>query len=140
MLDVRFRTNDYKIMARHNDLGHAGEQFACEMLIAKGMVIRELNWRLNHLEIDIVAWEEGARVLHIVEVKTRTANDAFDFTQAITAHKRRLLINAANGYVRHYNLNVDVQFDVVIVQVNANGEMSLDYYPNAFDVPLHCYH
>ena len=127
-------------MAKHNELGQEGEQAACELLIAKGMVIRDVNWRLNHLEIDIVAYEEGVRLLHIVEVKTRTANGAFDFMQAITLRKRRLLINAANGYVHHYNLNIDVQFDVIIVQKDASGQMALDYYPNAFDVPLKTYH
>lgn len=126
-------------MARHNELGKAGEQMVCEMLIGKGMVIRDINWRLNHLEIDIVAYEEGERLLHVVEVKTRTANDAFDFTEAITKRKRQLLINAANGYVNHYGLNIDVQFDVVIVQVQPDGTMQLDYYPAAFDVPLKSY-
>ena len=127
-------------MAKHNELGRDGEQIARELLIGKGMIIRDVNWRLNHLEIDIVAYEEGARLLHIVEVKTRTASDALDITETITPRKRRLLINAANGYVNHYNLNIDVQFDAIFIIVEADGTMRPIYYPNAYDVPLRCYH
>ena len=47
-------------MAQFNKLGQQGEQTACEFLIAKGYTVRETNWRLGHLEIDIVAQEPAA--------------------------------------------------------------------------------
>ena len=60
-------------MARHNDLGHFGEQAAVDLLTAKGYAIVDRNWRCGRMEIDIVA-QRGSR-LAIVEVKTRSNPD-----------------------------------------------------------------
>ena len=57
-------------MAQHNTLGAAGEQFAYEFLIREGFIVRERNWTMNHLEVDIIAERNGT--FHFVEVKTRS--------------------------------------------------------------------
>ena len=72
-------------MAQSKELGKAGEQAASDFLIGKGYTVRETNWRLGHLEIDIVAQEPKANKLHIVEVKTRTRTEHFDPMSAINA-------------------------------------------------------
>ena len=100
-------------MAQHNRLGQEGEQMARDFLISHGYIVREVNWRMGHLEVDIIAEEPGARLLHIVEVKTRTNVEHFDPMKAVNAAKQRNLINAANGYVRYYQLRLGVQFDVM---------------------------
>ena len=41
-------------MARHNELGRWGEEQVVEKLLLEGYTIAERNWRMNHLEIDIV--------------------------------------------------------------------------------------
>ena len=125
-------------MAKHNDLGKAGEQAACELLISKGYIIRETNWRLNHLEIDIVAYEPGRNLLHIVEVKTRTSDSRFDPMAAITRTKQRNLVNSANGYLSHYQLRHGIQFDVIIV-IGTPGNFNVQYIPRAFQPPLRTY-
>lgn len=56
-------------MARHNELGKWGEEQVVEKLILDGYTIAERNWRMNHLEIDIVA-TRGEDIV-FVEVKTR---------------------------------------------------------------------
>ena len=87
-------------MAQHNKLGKEGEQAACEFLIARGYTVRETNWRMGKLEIDIVAQEPGANRLHIVEVKTRSSIEHFDPMESITRAKIRNLVAAANGYIQ----------------------------------------
>lgn len=126
-------------MALHNQLGRDGERLAYEFLVGKGYVVRDVNWRLNHLEVDIVAYEPGARVLHIVEVKTRKANDNFDVLLSITPKKIRNLVNAANGYVHHYRLDCDIQFDVMVVIKQPDESMTIDFIPHAFEPPLRTY-
>ena len=42
-------------MARHNIFGKQGEDVAADYLIKNGYIIRERNWRLDKLEVDIVA-------------------------------------------------------------------------------------
>lgn len=122
-------------MARHNELGKEGEQAACEFLIGKGYTIRETNWRMGRLEIDIVAQEPKANRLHIIEVKTRTTDAHFDPMGSITRAKIRNLVNASNGYISHYQLRMSVQYDVMII-VGLAPDFTIHYFPNAFQPPL----
>ena len=119
-------------MAWHNKIGVEGEQAACEYLISKGYTVRETNWRMGHLEIDIVAQEPNANRLHIVEVKTRSTVDShYDPMRSITSKKINNLVNAANGYVRFYRLPMTVQFDVMII-IGTPPDFDIHYIPNAF--------
>lgn len=122
-------------MARHNALGKAGEQAACEYLISKGYTVRETNWRVGKLEIDIVAQEPKANRLHIVEVKTRSEGEHYDPMQSITPAKIRNLVNAANGYISLYQLKMSVQYDVMIL-IGKAPDFTIQYIPNAFQPPL----
>ena len=122
-------------MARHNQLGKAGEQAACDFLIAKGYTVRETNWRVGKLEIDIVAQEPQANRLHIVEVKTRSEDEHYDPMQSITKAKIRNLVNAANGYITFYQLKMSVQYDVMIL-IGESPDFTIQFIPNAFQPPL----
>ena len=97
--------------------------------------MRETNWRLGHLEIDIIAQETGANRLHIVEVKTRTSTELFDPMAAINNRKIRNLVNAANGYISHYQLKMSVQYDVMILE-GKSPDFNIRFIPNAFQPPL----
>lgn len=125
-------------MARHNILGQLGEQAARDFLIARGLTIREQNWRMNNLEIDIVAYDPQTNLLHIVEVKTRKSDLHFDPMDAINATKQRNLINAANAYLRFYQLKCGIIYDVIIV-VGEPGNFELQYIPDAFMPRLRTY-
>jgi len=123
-------------MARHNQLGKAGEQAAVDFLISKGFTVRHTNWRFNHLEIDIIAQEAHTNTLHIVEVKTRAyRNEHYDPMSAINSTKVRHLVDAANAYVQCYHLQMEVQYDVMIV-IGSGDNLSIDYMPDAFMPPL----
>jgi putative endonuclease len=122
-------------MAKHNELGKQGEQAAWEFLIAKGYTVRETNWRVGKLEIDIVAQEPQANRLHIIEVKTRSNTEHYDPMQAITRAKIRNLVNAAAGYISQYQLKMSVQYDVMIIEGKA-PDFTIHFYPNAFQPPL----
>ena len=122
-------------MAKHNKFGKIGENASRDYLISHGYVVRETNWRLGHLEIDIVAQEPGTDCLHIIEVKTRDNDVDFDPMEAITRAKIRNMVNAANGYIEHYQLHMSVQLDVMII-VGTPQDFEIRFYPDAFDPPL----
>lgn len=124
-------------MASHNLLGAEGENAAADFLISKGLIIRERNWRFQHLEVDIIA-ESAGGCLHIVEVKTRATDLHFSPLQAITKAKIMHLVNAARAYMGYYQLKREVQFDVVTVVGNP-GNFQIDYYPRCFYPPLRTY-
>jgi putative endonuclease len=122
-------------MAQHNILGKEGEQAARDFLIARGYTVRETNWRMGKLEIDIVAQEPKTNRLHIVEVKTRTSSERFDPMESITKAKIRNLVNAADGYICNYQLKMSVQYDVMVI-VGKAPDFTIHYIPNAFQPPL----
>lgn len=125
-------------MARHNELGKMGEQLAVEFLVKQGFIIRETNWRMFKLEIDIIA-QDSSRVLHIVEVKTRSSDDHFDPMKAINIAKKRHMVASANGYIHYFNLHCEIQYDVIIVIGTPEKGFKLEYYPDMFVPKLKTY-
>ena len=124
-------------MARHNQLGKAGEKEAVELLIKQGLTIRETNWRMDKLEIDIIAQEPGM-VLHVVEVKTRSNDEYFDPMRSITRAKKQHMVASANAYINYFQLQCEIQYDVIIL-IGSPGNFKLEYYPDLFVPSLKTY-
>lgn len=112
-----------------HELGKLGEDLAVEYLIKKGYQILERNWRSGHKEIDIIALID--ETLAIVEVKTRKTDDYGEPDIAVGAYKQRMLIWAADAYVRYKNLNVDVRFDIISI-VFTDEEPQIEHIEDAF--------
>lgn len=113
-------------MARHNDLGRQGEDKAVSYLRQEGYVILERNWRLNHLELDIVCTRDN--LLVVVEVKTRSCppeqpGELLDFK------KRNYLRRAADAYVNMKRICMEVRFDLILIA----GE-HLEHIPEAVQI------
>ena len=109
-------------------LGRRGEDLALDSLLARGMWLRERNWRSGHLEIDLVMEDETA--LRIVEVKSLKSGDEFSPLENMTSLKRRNLIAAARRYYRFHPTEKEVKFDVVTVVFGI--ETKIEYIPDAF--------
>ena len=122
-------------MADHNELGREGEDEALLYLTQKGYTLLARNWRIGHLEIDIVAEWFGEIVF--VEVKTRADNALLTGAQAVTHTKMVRIVRAALDYI--YKNGVDVnetylRFDIAEVTVSG-GALELRcfrYIENAF--------
>lgn len=123
-------------MARHNEIGKWGEQIAYEYLVANGYGILERNWRMNHLETDIIA-TKGTRII-FVEVKTRT-NPYDDPIAAIDKKRMRHMISSAKGYISSHDIKLEYQFDVIAISGEPLGNVppSIEHIPDAFLPPLH---
>lgn len=120
-------------MATHNLLGQAGEEAAVRHLINHGYSIRHRNWRKNHLELDIVA-AKGDELI-IVEVKTRRNTDYIEPHEAVNWKKIRHIVVAADAYIKHFNIDAFVRFDIITV-VGTNGNFEVNHIENAFHPPL----
>ena len=116
-------------MAEHIDFGKQGEEIAANFLQEKGYEILERNWRNRHKEIDIIAMD--GKELVIVEVKTRKNNNYGEPDIAVTRHKQRMLIYAANAYLFRNNMDVDTRFDIISI-VFKDGEPVIDHIEDAF--------
>ena len=122
-------------MAKHNDLGKWGEEQVVEKLLLEGYTIMERNWRMGHLEIDIIACRGDNLVF--VEVKTRRDHDQNPL-DAMTPKKISLLCRAADRYISISRSRLIPRFDVA--SVTGDGHTcTIDYIPNAFLPPLKSY-
>ena len=118
-------------MAEHNLIGHIGEERAAEILRKKGYKILERNWRLGHLEVDIIAASQ--KEIIFVEVKTRTSLLGGNPEEAVDAKKRRLLTTAGNAYISYNHETRQPRFDIIGILMNKSGEIEeIQHYENAF--------
>lgn len=116
-------------MSESYDLGKKGEEIASDFLLKKGFRILDRNFRAGKTEIDIVAMD--GQVLVITEVKTRNTRYYGQPEQWVTPAKQKLLIRAANAYVKFKVFKGEVRFDVVSVVTGIQGT-EIDHIPDAF--------
>jgi putative endonuclease len=100
-------------MAIHNELGEKGEQLAIEYLKEKGFEILDINWRYEHLEIDIVAQKE--KIVVFAEVKTRSSEKWGKPEESVHYKKRKRLVKAAEYYLIQKDLMTEMRFDIIAV-------------------------
>lgn len=116
-------------LAHSKELGNLGEAIAAEYLAKKGYKIRHTNWHFGHKELDIVATLNN--LLVIVEVKTRFTDYWEEPKESVRRKKQRFIIEAAEAYVQNFNLNMDVQFDIISIVLRGN-QHELEHIQDAF--------
>ncbi len=120
-------------MATHNQWGQQGEQLAVDLLRTKGYSIRHCNWHAGRKEIDIVAEKEGTLV--IVEVKTRSNDDYGLPEEAVDSWKIKRLIASADAYIKKYEIDEPVRFDIISITGN-QSDYHIEHLEDAFFPPL----
>lgn len=123
-------------MARHNDTGKWGEQIAADMLVCQGFAIKHRNWRMGHLEIDIIA--QRGREYIFAEVKTRSDMDS-DPLEAVDNRKIRNMVRAADAFLS-YNCDepLEVRFDLFAISGTPDN-YTVEHIPDAFTAPTKTY-
>ena len=116
-------------MAEHNILGKKGEELALKHLITNKYKILNTNWRDGNLEIDIIAQKDD--LLHIIEVKTRQTNYFGEPEEFITRKKQRQIIKATDAFIEEYNINIEVQFDIISILCKGDN-YKIHHIENAF--------
>lgn len=120
-------------MAKHNDLGKAGEDAAVAYLERNGYSIRHRNWRKGHLELDIVAAKENE--LAVIEVKTRADTQFAQPEEAVDLAKIKRTVRAADTYIKLFQIDADVRFDIITV-VGEAGHFKIGHIKDAFRSPI----
>lgn len=119
-------------MAEGNDLGKDGEAVAREYLIRRGYTVMHSNWHWHHYELDIVALKDGEVV--VVEVKTRSADFLISPEEAVDNKKIKRIVAAADAYVRYFNLDHPVRFDIITLIRSKDG-YKIEHLDDAFYAP-----
>jgi putative endonuclease len=123
-------------MAEHNSLGKTGEDAAVEYLIGQGYQILHRNWRKGSYELDVVACT--AEELVVVEVKTRSCNFYSDPEDAVTNRKISHIISATDLYIKLFNIDLPVRFDIIAIIGHA-PTFEIDHIEDAFYPPMRTY-
>ena len=120
-------------MARHNELGKWGEQYAADYLQSIGYDIIERDWRIGHRDIDIIARSPDLRTIVFVEVKTRATDVITKPEEAVDRRKIRNIGMAANTYVKMLNVLDELRFDVVSVIGGTKETAQVEHIVDAFN-------
>jgi putative endonuclease len=116
-------------MAESHSLGEQGEELAAGHLKEKGYKILHRNWKSGKKELDIVA--ENKEFVVFVEVKTRSENFLARPDETVSRDKMKLIILAAEAYIRRYNINRESRFDVITI-ISKGQNYTIDHLENAF--------
>ncbi len=122
-------------MAYHNELGKLGELLAAKYLEAEGYSIEERNWRINRLEIDLIAKKDDTLIF--VEVKTRSNTEHGHPEMAVTARKERLISAAATAYMKKVEHEWAIRFDIISVVMGRNQKPDIRHLEDAFFPGVH---
>lgn len=120
-------------MAQHNKLGEKGEIIAVNYLKSKGYIVHHTNWRMGHLEMDIIA-EDGEELV-FVEVKTRSSDEYGAPEESIDSKKEKDLITAGGVYLESLSLELAARFDVISI-ILAVDNNKLTHFEDAFSAML----
>ena len=116
-----------------NPIGIKGEETASKILEKKGFRIVERNWRMGHLEVDLIA--ESRKEIVFAEVKARTTTFGGKMPEEyVDEDKKRRMIAAANAYIKCRKLEKTPRFDIIGVLVDAetNEVTYSNHMENAF--------
>ena len=120
-------------MARHNELGKWGEQYAADYLQSIGYDIIERDWRFGHRDIDIIARTGDGTTVVFVEVKTRTSDVVTKPDDAVDIKKIRNIGYAANNYIKTKGIVDEVRFDIISIIGNNKENAQLEHIIEAFN-------
>ncbi|ROI07892.1 YraN family protein [Chryseobacterium sp. H3056] len=117
-------------MAEHNDFGTLAEELAADFLVEKGYKILQKNFRYQRAEIDIIA--EFQNQIIVVEVKARGTDIFMVPEEAVTKTKIKLLVLAADQYLKQHNIRQEVRFDIITVLPDNSGKLEIKHLEDAF--------
>ena len=114
-------------------IGIIGEAEAAKMLEQKGFKILEHNWRMGHLEVDLIA--ENKKEIVFAEVKARTTTFGGKSPEEyVDEDKKRRMVAAANAYIKYRRIEKEPRFDIIgiLVDPNTNEVTYRRHLENAF--------
>lgn len=113
-------------MAKHLDLGSAGESLACRELSRLGYRVIDTNVRMKMGELDIVA-EEGGELV-VVEVRTRTLGRMLPPEATVGPSKIRKLIRIGTAYMASREWEGPWRIDIAAITVGADDKPALEIF------------
>jgi len=117
----------------HLRIGRQAEDFACRYLTAKGLKLRQRNYRCPCGEIDLVMCDR--RTLVFIEVRYRRNNLFGGGVASVDRRKRDRLVRTASYYLQQHELTdrIPVRFDVIAFSSPSISDNHPQWIVNAFE-------
>ena len=120
-------------MAKHNDMGRMGEDFAARYLAQQGYDIMERDWQQGSRDLDIIARTPDGITVVFVEVKTRRSIRCGTPAESVHYRKRQKIVQTAYWYLRANHAETHLcRFDVIEVYAMDSG-WNVHHIKNAFE-------
>lgn len=114
-------------------LGSLGESMAAADYRRDGYEMVAANYRTRQGEVDLILKKGDLYVF--AEVKTRSPGALAAPREAVTAHKRQRIVLAAQAFLAQHRLgDVPVRLDVVEVQAEESGRLTVRRLEDAFEL------
>ena len=121
-------------MNSKNAFGKLGEESAKAHLLKLGYEIIAVNWRVGHLEIDIIAKE--AQEMVFVEVKTRNSSQFGNPELSVSKRKQNKLALAAEQFIHKFQFEGNCRYDIIAIVLNKSEKRILHikdaFYPGVY--------
>lgn len=117
-------------MAQHHEVGKSGENMAATWLEENGYRILDRNWKLGHLEIDLIAAK--GEWLHFIEVKTRSSRKWGGPEDSVDLKKFNRWRNAAQGYLYQHRKYRWIQFDIIAITLGGSAQFQLELFEDVY--------
>jgi putative endonuclease len=119
------------LVARKDELGKRGEEWAADYLVRDGYAVIERNWRCSGGEVDLIVGR-GDEVV-FVEVKTRSGLDFGHPFEAITVAKLARLRRLAVAWCEQSELRPGrIRIDVIGVVAPAGTDPVIEHLTGVF--------
>ena len=120
------------VRADTRTLGFDAEQLATDFLAREGTQIIQRNFRCRLGEIDLIVRDD--RCIAFVEVRYRGSRSFSRAVLTVDRHKQKKLIRTAALYLskRPRYADCTTRFDVVAIDADAGGDLSIDWIRDAF--------
>lgn len=117
-------------MTENQKTGLWGEIFAVRHLRDEGYEILDANYRLGHLEADIIA--RDGETLCLVEVKTRSGDAMLDPAENVGAEKIRNLEIIGSTMKKIFPECKEIRYDIIEVFYHNRQDYQVHHIKNAF--------
>ena len=102
----------------NTEIGRQGELKALDLLLSKGYIILETNYRYKRCEIDIIASCNNTIVF--VEVKFRKSQFFGNPEEFVTDAQAERVHAAAEQYTFEKKWNQNIRFDIIAITANSD--------------------
>ncbi len=116
-------------MISSREKGNQAENIAVQFLEDKGYKILQRNWYFHHYELDVIAQKDD--ILAVIEIKSLVRTTFQEPYQAVNSNKQKMILVAANAYIRQHHIDNEVRFDIISILLEKKKPI-IEHIENAF--------